>query len=215
MKKNGLAILIILTAFILAACNGTAASPTASATAASEALATSYADALPVNLQLALGTLKLEENAASIDSTTASELLPLWKAVRSLSASDTTSTLEMNALYSQIEQSMTSEQLVAIAALQLTSSDLAQELASLAPADGTAATSASASVKSNDAAGPGGGQMPPADIAGGTPVMSGGADVLAVLPSTQATPSAARSSSSSGVPAGLLNAVIALLEGKV
>ena len=215
MKKNGLAILVILTALILSACSGSAISPTASTTASSEALTTSYADALPVNLQLALGTLKLEENATSIDSSTASELLPLWKAVRALTESDTTSTLEMNALYSQIEQSMAAERLAAIAAMKLTTADLAQELASLAPADGTAAASASTPANSNDAAGPGGGQMPPADMAGGAPVMSGGADVLAVSPSTQATPSAARSSSSSGVPAGLLNEVIALLEGRV
>lgn len=216
MNKNSLAILIILTASILSACTGAAASPTASTAASSETLTASYQDALSAELQLALGTLKLEESAASIDRATASTLLPLWKAARALSQSDATSALEMNALFSQIEQSMTADQLAAIAAMQLTTADLAQQLASLAPAAGTAAASSSTSSNVNTAsAGPGGGQMPPYDMSGGAPAMPGGADVLAVSPSTQTTPSAVRSSSTSGVPAALLNAVISLLEGKV
>jgi len=51
--------------------------------------------------QLALGTLSLEDTAQAVTAEQAAELLPLWKAVHSLNASDNVTTLEMNAVYSK------------------------------------------------------------------------------------------------------------------
>ena len=48
-----------------------------------------YENALSVPMQLVLGTLMLEDTELSVDSNQAAQLLPLWKAARSLGSSDT------------------------------------------------------------------------------------------------------------------------------
>jgi hypothetical protein len=77
-----------------------------------------------LELQLALGTFKLEETELAIPSEQAVELLPLWKAIRSLSQSDNITEEEMNALYKQIQETMSAEQLETITALQLSFEDM-------------------------------------------------------------------------------------------
>ena len=89
-------------------------------------LPTSYDNALSVDLQLAVGTLKLEGTANAVDPATAANLLPLWKAVNSLTGADTTSPIEINALYKQIKDAMTLEQVAAITAMKLTRADMVQ-----------------------------------------------------------------------------------------
>ena len=69
---------------------------------------------MPVSGKLALGTLMLEDTANAVTAEQAAELLPLWKAVKSLSASENASIEEINALYEQIEETMTAEQVKAI-----------------------------------------------------------------------------------------------------
>ena len=59
---------------------------------------------------LILGTLKLEDTDQAITSDQASELLVLWKAMRVLSSSDTTSQAELDALFQQIKDTMTADQ---------------------------------------------------------------------------------------------------------
>jgi len=83
-----------------------------------------YSGALPVNLQLSLGTLQLEGTDLAVSTEQASTLAPLWKAVRSLSGSDTAAEAEIEAVLDQIQGSMTSEQLEAIAAMALIQEDL-------------------------------------------------------------------------------------------
>ena len=78
----------------------------------------------PQAIQLALGTFKLDETAFAIDGAQAAELLPLWKAARSLSQSETTATQEIEAVLKQIQNTMTSEQLEAIATMELTMQDM-------------------------------------------------------------------------------------------
>jgi hypothetical protein len=65
----------------------------------------------PASTQLLFGTFALEETDLAVDAAQARELLPLWKAVRSLSNSDTASSVELEALYNQIQDLMTAEQL--------------------------------------------------------------------------------------------------------
>lgn len=210
MKNNSIGMIALCAVLLLTACSGTAANPTASASAAHEALNESYQNALSIEQQLALGTLKLEGSATPIDSQTASELLPLWKAVRSLSTDDTTSELEMQALYCQIEETLSDEQVQAIAAMQLTTADWSQELASLEPATTESTTT------TKTAGGPGGDQMQPQDANVGMSNASGGgqpAAMAAAATTTQKTGSA--SAATAGViPTALVNAVITLLEGK-
>jgi hypothetical protein len=83
-----------------------------------------YAGALPVNLQLILGTLQLEGTDLAVTTEQASSLAPFWKAVRSLSASDTAAEAEIEAVLDQIQTNMTTDQLEAIAAMELIQEDL-------------------------------------------------------------------------------------------
>ena len=75
---------------------------------------------------MALGTLSLEGTDLAVTAEQAAELLPLWKAVDSLSTSDTVTTVEMNAVYQQIQGIMTDEQLDAIQSMDLTSQDMTE-----------------------------------------------------------------------------------------
>jgi len=76
-----------------------------------------------VNMLL-VGTLKLEATAQAVTKDEAAQLLPLWQAYRSLSSSQTAAEAEVEALLQQIESTMTSEQVQAIKALNLTSTDM-------------------------------------------------------------------------------------------
>src|SRR5689334_13219283 len=79
---------------------------------------------MPVADKLAIGTLKLEGSANAVNAEQAKTLLPLWKAVKSLSASSTASSAEMTALYQQIQEAMTADQVTAIKNLNLSQTDL-------------------------------------------------------------------------------------------
>jgi hypothetical protein len=85
-----------------------------------------FQDAMPVSAQLGFGTLLLEDSTYAVDPTQAAALLPLWKAARSLSESETAAQEELDAIFSQIEDTMTPEQINTIAAMQLTGEEMAQ-----------------------------------------------------------------------------------------
>ena len=80
--------------------------------------------AMPVQMQLMLGTLQLESTDLAVGSKQAAELVPLWKALRSLSNSDTAAQVEIEAIINQIQDTMTPEQIEAIAALELAREDM-------------------------------------------------------------------------------------------
>ncbi|HLF36926.1 MAG TPA: hypothetical protein VI520_03220 [Anaerolineales bacterium] len=94
------------------------------APAAGSILTEDYEGALPANVQLILGTLQLEGTDLAVTAEQASSLAPLWKAVRSLSASDTAAEAELEAVLDQIQEGMASDQLEAIAAMELNQEDL-------------------------------------------------------------------------------------------
>jgi hypothetical protein len=129
-------IIPLFTAFgllFLAGCSGGAASAVGSAETPAGDMATSSGpltaqdeNALPVQLQLALGTLKLEGTENEVDARMAQELLPLWKAVRTLSSSETAAPEELEALFDQIQETMAPSQLEAIAAMQFNRENMAQ-----------------------------------------------------------------------------------------
>lgn len=90
-----------------------------------------FQNALPVSVQLGLGTLLLEDTELAVDPAQAAELLPLWKAARTLSESETVAEAEMQAVFNQIEDTMTPEQITFIGDMQLDQEQMAQLLEDL------------------------------------------------------------------------------------
>jgi hypothetical protein len=89
-------------------------------TPANAMLDTSAPQELDASDQLALGTMRLEGTEQAVTPEQAATLLPLWQAIQGGSLQ---SDAEMNAVVSQIEATMTPEQVAAIAAMQLTQED--------------------------------------------------------------------------------------------
>jgi hypothetical protein len=125
MKKILLPLVFLFTIF-LASCSGTAAAaPTAGGdTFVSQNLPVDYEGALAVRNQLALGTLELNQTELAVSAEQAQTLLPLWQALRSTQQAGGTAQAEVSALLTQIESSMTPEQLKTIAAMKLLQSDM-------------------------------------------------------------------------------------------
>jgi len=121
MKQTSL--LLIIFALALAACGGTATTPAPVAVSqefVSATLDTSYDGALSARNQLALGAIKLDGTPNAINTKQATALLPLWQALRSTTQSGGNAQAEVTALLTQIEQTMTPNQLQAIKAMKLT-----------------------------------------------------------------------------------------------
>ena len=237
--KKGASALAWLLVLALAACStgtaatGAAAGQTASSTAVEVSssssssqwgiLSTSYTGALPIPAQLAIGTMQLEGTENVVAAEQAGQLLTLWQGYASLLAGDTSAEAEYQGLQHQIEESMTSAQLQAIAGLQLTTSDMSSALGAMGggPSDamnsrrtrsaGTSSSSSSTSQRSSGAGfsggPPGGGEMM---IVGGPP---GG------LTSTQTANTAASApvttQASGEINSGLVQAIIEYLQGKL
>ncbi len=123
MKKTILTLLSLLFILILAACGSTAADEMSASASTGESAVDERTT--PLSLQLMLGTVRLEETGSAVDAEQASDLLPLWKALRSLNESGTAAQVEMDALVSQIGDSMTAAQMNAIIALELAMQDFA------------------------------------------------------------------------------------------
>ncbi len=159
--------------------------------------------------KLALGTLKLEGSDLAVTQTQASQLLTLWEAYRSISNSDTSSQVELNALEKQIQGIMTADQLKAIEAIGLTELTVSETLQSMAnnPIVSTSASITGASTNSQGGASGGPGGMPPD---GGGMAMS---DITSSV-MAQTTPVAtqpAASTQPTQVDVRLLDALIQLL----
>ncbi len=169
MKKvKFLGVLVSLT-LILVACGGA----NGAANTATTVLNEDYPDALPIQTQLTLGTLKLEDTDLAVDSEQAAELLTLWQAIRSLSSSDITAEGEIEAIVNQILETMSPEQLEAIAAMEITQEgifELTQELGFARGGDLTAEGDPDSS--SQDRIFPGG--NPGGGLPGGGPGGGGG-----------------------------------------
>ena len=82
------------------------------------------AQTMPLTEKLALGTLKLEGTSNAVTAKQAADLLPLWQVYSSLITSDTAAQEEKDALATQIQETMTSDQVKAIDALNMTQRDV-------------------------------------------------------------------------------------------
>jgi hypothetical protein len=176
-------------------------------------LNTDYENALPVQMQLILGTVKLDETEYAVDTNQAAELLPLWKAARSLSQSETVAAVEMEAIFNQIAETMTAEQLAAIIAMRLSQVDLADVAESLGieiSSGGKFGDMTPEEIAAAQAA-RGSGQAPPGSIPGN----GGPAGPLAGGPGNNtAGERQGQRGATSGINAMFFDAIIALLEAK-
>jgi hypothetical protein len=132
MKKVLYLTLLVLLLFVSTACSGSSndTSSTDSQTdLAGEETGTDTRPVLtegelPVAIQLQLGTFELEGTEVAIDAEQATAFLPLWKAYRSLSTSDTAAAVEIEAVVNQIQGEMTPEQLEYIATFEFSQENM-------------------------------------------------------------------------------------------
>lgn len=211
--KFSLTAISLLLIVALAACGGEAA---ATETADSSQLSANYTDALTVQGQLALGTMQLEGTELAVDTAQAAELHTLWQAVQSLSNSDTVTSVEIDAVVNQIQDTMRAEQIAAIAEMALTSDSLTALVES-----GDLELGRSGGVSAPEDADTSNMTRPEGDFAGGGPpdgaVPGDGFAGEDMTEEDMATRQAERESGelSGFQEQALVTAVIGLLEGKI
>jgi hypothetical protein len=123
-KKTFFILPAFILIFSLTACSAIQLPWASTSTRATQTSSLSNFASQPFKNKLAVGLLKLEGSDLAITSAQAKELLPLWKAVKSLSNDSNTTSGEMAALYVQIEGVLTNSQLQAIQKLDLSTSEL-------------------------------------------------------------------------------------------
>ena len=119
MKKNILILTTLIFSLILPACGNS--TPDENELVVSNEIREFV---LAPEVELIIGTVRLEETDIAISASQASELLPLWKALRSLSNSETAAVAEVEAIINQILDAMTKDQMIAIKKMALTMQDL-------------------------------------------------------------------------------------------
>lgn len=130
MKIRTLILLSVLS-IVLAGCNvGLTAQEDDAITTPTSILAgylsTDFDDAASLRNQLALGILSLEGTPNAVTSEQSSQLLLLWQAYIALLGSDTSVPEEISAVQDQIAALLNDAQIQAIAAMQLTNTDLTE-----------------------------------------------------------------------------------------
>jgi uncharacterized protein YceK len=169
---NILIILVSLSAILLAGCNSVIST-------------VSTNNGLTTATKLALGTLRLEGTSQAVTAEQAGELLTLWEGYQSLSDSDTSSQVELDALIKQIEAAMTTDQIKAIEAMDLTDQSVSETLSTLGGNDSSSAPASTPSTSAMSQAGPAGGP-------GGAPSAGDGmGDILGGM-TTQSTAAVAQ-----------------------
>jgi hypothetical protein len=125
MKRFTILIGLILFTFVLGACSSSSGETSAQA-AQNNVQGTQIPDgSAPLAMQLALGMFTLDETNLAITPEQASELLPLWKVALSLSQSDNVAAEELEAIFKQIQETLSEEQADAITAMELSFEDMA------------------------------------------------------------------------------------------
>jgi len=206
MKNKIWILTLIISLLFLAGCQGESISE-----GETGVLNGTYAeDAIPIVTQLIVGTINLEETDLAVDAEMAEELVLLWKMYKSLVESDTTAQGEITALIDQIQDAMTTEQIEAIAAMELTKEDMA----SLNQEMGWGAQKAPDEAKNGESGGFGRGQ---GGMPGGIP--GGDGKQGNMTPEQIATAQAKRQEMGGGVRnmfnAKLVEGLISILEGKI
>jgi hypothetical protein len=197
-KRTRYLIVILPVLLTLAACASLKLSGTGSPASQNPSDPLSNLAGQPLEDKLAIGTLELEGTGQAVSPAQAKTLLPLWKAVKTLSASNSTAAAEMTALYSQIKAAMTSQQIQAIQDLNLSASDLQTLLQKYrSPQAGSSGQKSTQSALSSQLQGGGFGGGPGGDPGsgpgggGGAPPDAGGG-IFGASPKITTTPVAGR-----------------------
>jgi hypothetical protein len=227
MKKYlvPLTISSLVMVMILAACGAKAAAAgTSSSNQAPNGTpgARNLTQPLPLAEQLVVGTLKLEGTSNAVDAKTAAALVPLWQAYSQLTSSNTAAQAEIDAVVTQIQQTMTPQQVQAITAMKLTRQDMFTAMRDLG------LTNAGSSANGTPRAPGGGGGFafggggggdaggPPSGGGGGGGGFGGGGTggTGGTRPTPNATQQALRAQFANRIPTPLMNALISLLQKK-
>jgi hypothetical protein len=166
-KKTLFLLSAIILIFSLTACSAIQLPWASASTSSSQTASLANFASQPVKNKLAVGILELEGSDLAITPAQAKELLPLWKAVKSLSKDSHTTSGEIAALYVQIEGVLTANQIQAIENLDLSTSNLTALVqkyeAQTVVSSSASSTTTSQTAQSGQAGGPGG---PGGDIQG-------------------------------------------------
>jgi hypothetical protein len=130
MNKRTYPLLLALAAIVLLVLTGCSGAEQATdSQSAAQSAGGNTATSLP--MQLALGTLRLEGGDLAVTPEQAASLLPLWKAANTLSQADNVAGDELNAVFEQIQEAMTAEQMASIESMEIsrdTMTQVAEEL---------------------------------------------------------------------------------------
>ena len=204
----GLLVLIIA----LAACGSSQANTTAGAGVVAQGTPGGFfgGGEMPLSMTLPAGTLMLEDTANAVTAAQAKELLPLWQMLRALQESGTSSQVEVEAVYDQIQEAMTPDQIAAIDEMDQ------EDMRALFEELGMGRPQGESDTESEERTGPGGPPeggmmvMPPGGGEGGPGMGPGGFGD--VDPEARATVMAGRGGMGMGFGTGMIDAVIELLE---
>jgi hypothetical protein len=125
MKKFQVLFSLMIVVLLASACAPTTSSSSTEPTSVAGAyLNTEYDNAANLRSQLAFGIIKLADTAVPVNQEQAQQLIPLWQGIIALSGDSTTASEELIAIQDQITTTLTTEQLNAIAEMQITNADL-------------------------------------------------------------------------------------------
>ena len=219
-KKTLFLVSALILIFSLTACSAIQLPWASASTGAAQTASLANFASQPVKNKLAVGLLKLEGSDLAVTPAQANQLLPLWKAVKSLSKDSNTTSGEMAALYVQIEGVLTTNQLQAIEKLDLSTGELTalvqkyegQAVVSSSSSTNTTKQSSQSSQIQGGPGGPGGDVMGIALQDPGMGGITGGATTA-----TQSPSSTSASNTASQVNLNLLLAdpVISMLNSRL
>jgi hypothetical protein len=153
-----------------------------------------------------IGILKLEGTPQAVTADQAKNLVTLYKAVKTMSADSSSSPVEIQALYSQIDESLTPPQTQAITKMDITAANLRTTMSDLGIQFGGGGGNGTRTANGGGGGGFGG---PPGGFGGGGGIPGGGgAGGAAARPTSVFGASSARQQQ---INPGLLTAVIELL----
>jgi hypothetical protein len=213
MKKWMLVSIVIVLVLALTACGST---QTSNATATTST-------ALSLEGQLLVGTFKLESTTLAISSDQADQLLPLWETLQSLESSGTAASQEIDAVVSQIESTMSVEQISSITAMNLTQQDLSIAAVDNGASSGTSGSASTVNINPAQlqagagvpGAGDPGGGNPPSDMGGGMPASTGAQTAGLIQTGTTQAVTGQSTATAPQVSPALINALVELLKKKI
>ncbi len=209
MKKTIFAIFMCSLLIALSAC----------AASTKTATATQTTTALSGEEQMLVGTINLENTDLAVSAAQASQLLPLWETLQSMSTSGTGATAEVDALVEQIKTVMTADQLSKITNMALTQQDVQAAMASTGSNSASSGSTSSVLLPSaggNGAptdGGPAGGGNPPVDMGAGMGGQSSSGSVDIAQAAAQAT-SSTSAGNTNKLNSALIDALVKILQKK-